>query len=172
METEIGIRTNQLDAWRDFTDALLAVTAPPGAPERTDASNDPASEEKAESDDRTPNEAQPFARARHLADAAIARADQAQKLLKAIDRLKSTLTPEQIEKVAALETRLHGYGHGPRLFGPRAFGPRDFGPRDFGPRDFGPRDMGSRDASPRDRFCARADAGVPPRHSPPFRWSH
>jgi hypothetical protein len=156
METEIGIRANQLDAWRDFTDALLAVTAPPALAERAGPSNGDDSE-KAESENKTPDQAEPFARAKRLADAVISRADQAQKLLKAIDGLKSTLTQEQLEKVASLERGLHGFGRRHRF---------------FGPRDFGPRDTGGSDTRPRDRFCARADAGAPPWHSLPFRWSH
>lgn len=97
LETEIGIRSGQVDAWRDFTDALLAVEASAG--ERQDGQVEP-NDRGGETDKSS------LAAMRQLAKDAIARGRSGESLLKAIDKLHQALTPKQLARLAVLETRL------------------------------------------------------------------
>jgi hypothetical protein len=128
LETEIGIRSGQLDAWRDFSDALLVVATPPGPPPR----------QNADAQDQTKPE--PFTLARLLAEDALKRGRGAEALIRAIDALRGKLTPQQLQKIAEIEARLGppasgrmppsgpppgGFGPGPAGGHPDGFGPRD-----------------------------------------------
>ena len=88
IETELGIRAEQLDVWRDFTDALIDVAK---RPERPDAS----------AGDKT----QPFDLAQHLADNAIARGKAGEDLRRRSTRCAASSHPSS-------STRSPSWKHG------------------------------------------------------------
>ncbi|MFG1423875.1 hypothetical protein [Roseixanthobacter liquoris] len=98
METFIGIRADQLDAWRAYTNAVLALLQPPREEPKPEA----------------------FARAEAIAGRMAEQGVKAQAVLDALTALKTKLTDDQLRRAADLSAALPpGPPRGPLAF---AFG--------------------------------------------------
>ena len=85
---EIGIRQDQLEVWRNFTDALLAATQPPRPPAAAGVT-------------------EAFAIPAVIAADVAERGKRAETLMTAVNKLGSTLTPDQLERAKRAEAAAH-----------------------------------------------------------------
>lgn len=108
LETKVGVRSEQLDAWRDYTSALQAMLAPP----KSDHGPDGTGGRGLTSEDPGNGERKPFAIQEKLAGDVTQRAVAAGKLKEAIAALRAKLTSEQLEILASAQ-RPHGPPPGP-----------------------------------------------------------
>jgi hypothetical protein len=108
LETEIGIRANQIDAWRDFTDALLAMTEPLNRPPAPRA---PSPNQGDRSPDPNRDHLETI---KQMAAAIVERGRTGAKLLETIETLKSVLTPQQVKKLEAFRLRFGPPGRASR----------------------------------------------------------
>ncbi len=101
LETRIGIRSGQLDAWREYTSALLALLAPA---EVKDPADDPRGKEG-----HTGQAKDPFDRELKLVARLAERAAGAQRLKDSITKLNAALSDDQRHELllASREDWLH-----------------------------------------------------------------
>lgn len=136
VETAIGIRSDQLDAWRHFTSLLVSFASPPQWPDPAMAgpgddmdggdamAPDDAPGEADTADAPTPppppagdtagqqgNDTSSFGPLNFMVDRAIERGEKAKELKDAMAKLDTVLTPEQKAQARMLMRPEHGMRH-------------------------------------------------------------
>jgi hypothetical protein len=107
LETLIGIRSAQLDAWRDYTNALTDFLAFP----KHQPAGEPAADDAAasEADHKTDGPSELFGE--RMADRVLDRADKAKVLKEKALALRQVLTADQLAKLEDAEQSLVPHPH-------------------------------------------------------------